>query len=197
MRQFVVVGHDAPTDAEFSLDDLPGAGRLDVLCRCVTAALLLSHDIREEVCVRLVLGDEYTLIFEGDTLRRLNPDERSTGALIRNALDQREEAIGRIAVETSPGVSIVRGGFEAALDAVAGEETVVELCADGRPAVEADPPADPVFVLSDHREFSATEREELAAAAADRLSLGPRLLHADQAVTVAHNWLDTRGYSQW
>jgi tRNA (pseudouridine54-N1)-methyltransferase len=197
MRQFVVVGHDAPTDAEFSLDDLPGAGRLDVLCRCVTAALLLSHDIREEVCVRLVLDDEYTLTFEGGALRRLNPDERSTGALVRNALEQREEAVGRIAVETSPGVSIVCGGFEAALDAVAGEGTVVELCADGRPAVEADPPADPVFVLSDHREFSAAEREELAGAAADRLSLGPRLLHADQAVTVAHNWLDTRGYSQW
>ena len=197
MRQFVVVGHDAPTDAEFSLDDLPGAGRLDVLCRCVTAALLLSHDIREEVCVRLVLDDEYTLTFEGGALRRLNPDERSTGALVRNALEQREEAIGRIAVETSPGVSIVRGGFEAVLDAVAGEGTVVELCADGRPAVEADPPADPVFVLSDHREFSAAEREELAGAAADRLSLGPRLLHADQAVTVAHNWLDTRGYRQW
>jgi tRNA (pseudouridine54-N1)-methyltransferase len=49
MRQFVVVGHDAPTTDDFSLDDLPGAGRLDVLCRCITAALLLSHGIRDGV----------------------------------------------------------------------------------------------------------------------------------------------------
>ncbi|PSP87349.1 tRNA (pseudouridine(54)-N(1))-methyltransferase TrmY, partial [Halobacteriales archaeon QH_8_68_33] len=34
MRQFIVVGHDAPTTPEFPLDDLAGgAGRLDVLCR--------------------------------------------------------------------------------------------------------------------------------------------------------------------
>jgi len=195
MRQFVVVGHDAPTDAEFPLDDLPGAGRLDVLCRCLTAAFLLSHDIREDVRVRLVLGDEYTLTFEGSDLRRLNPDERSTAALVRNALEDREEAVGRMAVETSPGVSIARGGFEAALDATGG--TVVELRADGRPAVDVDPPADPVFVLSDHREFAAAERERLAAASDEQVSLGPRALHADQAVTVAHNWLDTRGYRRW
>jgi tRNA (pseudouridine54-N1)-methyltransferase len=195
MRQFVVAGHDAPTDAEFSLDDLPGAGRLDVLCRCVTAAFLLSHDVREDVRVRLVLGDEYTLTFEGSDLRRLNPDERSTAALVRNALDEREEAVGRMSVETSPGVSIARGGFEAALDAAEG--TVVELRADGRPAVDVDPPADPVFVLSDHHEFAAGERERLAADSNERMSLGPRTLHADQAITVAHNWLDTRGYRRW
>ena len=77
MRQFVVSGHDAPTTAEFALDDLAGgAGRLDVLCRCVNAAFFLSHDLREDVRVWLVLGDEFAVRFEGSELRRLNPDER-------------------------------------------------------------------------------------------------------------------------
>ncbi len=50
MRQFVIIGHDAPTTPEFSLDDLAGAaGRLDVLCRCVTSAFLLRHAIREDL----------------------------------------------------------------------------------------------------------------------------------------------------
>jgi tRNA (pseudouridine54-N1)-methyltransferase len=197
MRQFVVVGHDAPTTADFSLDDLPGAGRLDTLCRCITAALLLSHDIREDARVRLVLGDEYTLRFEGATIERLNPDERSTAALVRNALDQREEAVGRVAVETSPGVSVVRGGFEAAIDAAGEEGTVVHLHENGTPAVAVDPPPDPVFVVSDHREFTAHERDALARASSRRVSLGPRGLHGNQAITVAHNWLDTDGYSPW
>jgi len=192
MRQFIVVGHEAPTTADFSLDNLPGAGRLDALCRCVTSALLLSHDIREDVRAHLVLADEFTLTFDGGSLQGLNPDERSTAALVRTALEQREEAIGHVPVETSPGVSLVRKGFEATLSGVDG--TVVQLHGDGTPAVETEVPTDPAFVLSDHREFTEEETALLADAADERVSLGPRRLHGNQAITVAHNWLDTAGF---
>jgi tRNA (pseudouridine54-N1)-methyltransferase len=198
MRQFVVIGHEAPTAPEFSLDDLAGAaGRLDVLCRCVTSAFFLSHDIREDVRVHLVLSDEYTVTFEGSKLRRLNPDERSTAALVRNALEERAEAIGHIPVETSPGVSLTRRGFEATLSTVADEGNIIQLHEDGRPAVEVDPPEDPVFVLSDHRDFAAEETDRLEAVTSRRLSLGPEPLHADHAITVAHNYLDTDGFTQY
>jgi len=196
-RQFVVVGHDAPTEPGFSLDDLPGAGRLDLLCRCVTATFLLSHDIRSEVRVRLVLGDEYTVRFEGPELQGLNPDERSTAALVRTALEQRREAVGHVPVETSPGVFLTRRGFEGALAAAAEEGTVVGLHEAGVPCVERTPPADPVFVLSDHRDFTDAEQARLEEVASVRVSLSPRRLHADQAVTVAHNWLDTGGHAPW
>jgi len=198
MRQFVVIGHDAPTTPEFSLDDLAGAaGRLDVLCRCVTSAFFLSHAIREAVRVHLVLADEYTVTFEGSELRRLNPDERSTAALVRNALEEREEAIGHIPVETSPGVSLTRRGFEATLTDVAGDGPVVQLHEDGDPAVGVDPPADPVFVLSDHRDFAAEETALVDEHADRQLSLGPEPLHADHAITVAHNYLDTAGFTEY
>jgi tRNA (pseudouridine54-N1)-methyltransferase len=192
MRQFLVIGHNAPTTPDFSLDNLPGAGRLDALCRCVTSALLLSHDIREDVRVHLVLADEFTLEFDGSALQGLNPDERSTAALIRTALEERKEAIGHIPVETSPGVSLVRMGFEATLDNRSG--TVVQLHGDGTPAVETEPPTDPVFVLSDHHEFTEEEATLLADETDERVSLGPRPLHGNQAITVAHNWLDTDGF---
>ena len=198
MRQFVVVGHDAPTTAEFSLDDLAGgAGRLDVLCRCVTSAFFLSHAIRETVRVHLVLSDEYTVTFEGSDLRRLNPDERSTAALVRKALGEREEAIGHIPVESSPGVSLTRRGFEGTLDAVADRGTVVELHEDGDPVVDVDPPSNPVFVLSDHHDFRDEEAELLADRVDARVSLGPERLHADHAITVAHNYLDTDGFTSY
>ncbi|GGN92398.1 tRNA (pseudouridine(54)-N(1))-methyltransferase TrmY [Haloarcula pellucida] len=198
MRQFVVVGHDAPTTPDFSLDDLAGAaGRLDVLCRCVNSAFFLSHDIREDVRTHLVLADEYTVTFEGSDLRRLNPDERSTAALVRNALEEREEAIGHIPVETSPGVSLTRRGFEATLDDVARDGTVVQLHEDGDPVVDVETPTDPVFVLSDHHDFAASEAGLLAEAADERVSLGPERLHADHAITVAHNYLDTAGFTRY
>jgi len=198
MRQFVVVGHDAPTTPDFSLDDLAGgAGRLDVLCRCVTSAFFLSHAIREDVQVHLVLADEYTVTFDGAELRRLNPDERSTAALIRKALAEREEAIGHVPVETSPGVSLTRRGFEPTLSAVAADGTVVQLHEAGEPAVDLEPPSAPVFVLSDHHDLEAAETEHVEAHAEARVSLGPKPLHADHAITVAHNYLDTDGFRQY
>ena len=196
MRQFVVVGHDAPTTPDFSLDDLAGgAGRLDVLCRCVNSAFFLSHAIREDVRTHLVLADAFTVTFEGDAIRRLNPDERSTAALIRGALERRDDAIGHQPVESSPGVSIRRRGVEATLDALDG--TFVHLHEDGTPIADREPPADPVFVLSDHRDFTADERDLLADRADARVRLGPRALHADHAITVAHNYLDTGGFRSY
>jgi tRNA (pseudouridine54-N1)-methyltransferase len=198
MRQFLVVGHDAPTEPEFSLDDLAGAaGRLDVLCRCVTSALFLSHSIREAVRVHLVLGDEFTVRFDGATIRRLNPDERSTAALIRTALEHRADAIGHMPAESTPGVTIRRMGFAATLDDLAADATVVTLHEDGAAAADVDPPADPLFVLSDHRDFTDSESSLLSATADERLRLGPEVLHADHAITVAHNYLDTEGYTTY
>ena len=197
MRRFVVLGHEAPTTAEFSLEDLPGAGRLDALCRCVTSAFCLSHAIRENVRVELVLADSYTIRFEGSELRRLNPDERSTAALVRNALENREGAIGAMEANPSPGVYISRRDGETTIREAADQGTVLTLHEDGDPAIDVDPPTDPVFVLSDHREFTDAETELLGAVSDRRLSVGPEVLHADHAIVVAHNWLDTAGFSRY
>jgi tRNA (pseudouridine54-N1)-methyltransferase len=195
MRQFIVLAHELPTDADISLDDLPGTGRLDLLARSVTSALLVSHDVREDVRVQLLV-DGYVIGFEGSTVRRLNPDERSTAARIRDAIGARKQAIGSMAATPSPGVSIRRGDLESVLEEL-GDSTVVQLHGDGEPITEASPAEDVAFVLSDHREFTDAEADLLAERADERLSLGPQALHADQAITVAHNYLDTDGYSQY
>jgi tRNA (pseudouridine54-N1)-methyltransferase len=198
MRQFIIIGHDAPVESDFALSDLAGgAGRLDVLCRCVNSAFFLSHDLREDVRVHLVLQDEFTVTFEGSDLRRLNPDERSTAALVRNALEQRQEAIGHIPVETSPGVSLTRIGFEELLDDVDSEGTIVQLHEDGDPVSDVEPPTDPIFVLSDHYDFEEWEAELLASTTDRRVRLGPNRLHADHAITVAQHYLDTHGYTRF
>jgi tRNA (pseudouridine54-N1)-methyltransferase len=201
MREFVVVGHRAPVEPEFSLDDLPGAGRLDVLCRCLTSALLRSHGVREDSRVHLVLGDEFTLTVDGATVRRLNPDERSTAALVRTALEARERAVGAVPAEPHPGVELRRRGVAGTVETVADRNTLVELHEEGTPVADWDPfddGAEPsvAFVLSDHEDFTDAERARLADAADHRLRLGPTALHADQAIVVAHHFLDTGGYER-
>ncbi|GAB3021776.1 tRNA (pseudouridine(54)-N(1))-methyltransferase TrmY [Natronobiforma cellulositropha] len=198
MRQFVCLGHDVPTDPDFSLDDLAGgAGRLDALCRSITAAFVLSHGIRTDVRVHLVCQDELTITFDGATLRHLHPDERSTAALVRTALEHRAEAIGALPAEPSPGVELYRRGLEATLEAVTTDGALVQLHEDGDAVVDAGLPENPVFVLSDHRDFTDEEATLIDAAADRRVRLGPERLHADHAITITHHYLDTQGYTQF
>ena len=83
MASFAIVGHLARTDGDFSLNDLPGAGRMDVLCRCVNASLFLSHNLRRDAdCSLVLLGgpkEPKTVQFRGNAIRSLSPDERSAG----------------------------------------------------------------------------------------------------------------------
>ena len=193
MRQFVVLGHDAPTTPDFPLDDLPGAaGRLDVLCRCVSAALFLSHGIRDDVEVFLVLGDEVTVRIDSRELQYMSPDERNVASLLKKALDATDQAIGHREAESTPGIHVSKRGFEAVMDAVSG--TVVELHENGAPLADVEPPEDPTFVLSDHRDFTEAEASLLAERSDQRVRVGPEVLHADHTVTVAHNYLDTDGF---
>lgn len=198
MRQFIVLGHDAPTTPDFSLDDLAGAaGRLDALCRCVNSAFFLSHDFRSDVRLFLVMQDELTIRFEGSELRRLNPDERSTAALVRKALEAKSEAIGHMEAESTPGVFVSKRDFETVLLEASRKATVVELHEDGTPVVDLEPPENPLFVLSDHGDFTDEEADLLADASDARVRLGPSLLHGNHAMTVAHNYLDTGGYTDY
>ena len=91
MKTFIMPGHRVPTDGSFRLDDLAGsAGRLDVICRAINSAFCLSHGIRQDVTLYLVFPSgpdgPKTIKMVSNELKYLNPDERSTGALIRNAL---------------------------------------------------------------------------------------------------------------
>jgi len=186
MTSFAIVGHLARTDGDFSLNDLPGAGRMDVLCRCVNASLFLSHDLRRDVeCYLVLLGDPKppkTVLFRGDGLRSLSPDERSAGSLIKKALST---PCGSEFREAAPGVFVRNGG----LGRLLAEQAYAVLDEKGTDirTVDAVPGA---FLLSDHQNF--TEEEEALIRDAPRYSVGPVCLHADHTITVIANEIDRR-----
>ncbi|MDO9540097.1 MAG: tRNA (pseudouridine(54)-N(1))-methyltransferase TrmY [Methanocalculus sp.] len=186
MRRFAIIGHRAVTDPGFSLNDMPGsAGRMDVLCRCVNASFFLSHDLRRDVECYLILKDgmETTILFKGETVRSLNPDERSAGALIKKAL---AKTCGSEFVESSPGVFIRRGG----LDRLLSEFSFAILDESGADIRGMDNLPENLL-LSDHQNF--TEAEEELIAPLPRVSVGPLVLHADHTITVYQNEVDRRG----
>lgn len=198
MRRFVVTGHEAPLTPDFTLKDLPGsAGRLDVLCRCVNSAFFLSHEMRRDVRLHLVHQDQAALRFEGSELKYLNPDERSTGARIRDALETYQKTLGKEERKSSPGIHVAQRSLDEVLEKAAETSSVVQLHENGDPVTETGLPEDPCLVLSDHRDFTDAEQEAIDEHAEHRVSLGPEPLHSDHAIIVAHNYLDTDGYQRY
>lgn len=187
MRRFAVIGHLARTDGGFTLEDMPGgAGRMDILCRCVQSALFLSHTMRRDTEVYLILqgppSPPRTILFSGERVRYLSPDERSAGSLIRKSLSLPPSDHF---TESTPGVYIRSSGLEGLLR----DQEFVVADERGKDIRGADilPRA---YLLSDHLDFTPEERTILDPL--PRYAVGPLSLHADHAITLIHNELDRR-----
>jgi tRNA (pseudouridine54-N1)-methyltransferase len=210
-RNFIIVGHRGVTTPQLSLNDLPGTGgRMDILTRAVNTAFCISHDIRREVEVALVLlGPEdppKTVRFIGSRLKYLNPDERSTAALIRNALVkiaatklkgnedlQRDPELLELLegeLISSPGICISNYDLPFVIDHYSKKSKLIHLDEGGKDMSEFQPQDDCTFILSDHKDFTDEELERIHGSRSETISLGPLSLHTDQCITIIHNHLD-------
>jgi tRNA (pseudouridine54-N1)-methyltransferase len=194
MRRFVILGRTATSSPSFSTEDLPStSGRLDVLLRCLRAGLLVSHGVRSDTLVYLVLlGGEHApraLRFEGKEARFLRPDERSLAILVRKVL---AVPASDSFTEVRPGVSMAAGGLEVVLgDLPPGRKYLLE---QGAPDIRTEILSEPeiTFFIGDHLGVDASTRETLAKLGVTPAGLGPVGLHAEDAVTVVCNELDRR-----
>jgi len=190
MRRFLILGHKAAIEPDFTLNDLPGAaGRIDVLCRAIGSSLFLSHGIRRDVETNLLLQDSVLIRIYGEYVKRLNPDERSTAALIKHALQALKDSSSDDEVRSTPGITVARRSLSEVIDSFIGVgATPVVLHEEGEPAESFHFPENPAFILSDHTEFS--EADQLTLADYPRISLGSTALHTSQAITITHYLLD-------
>lgn len=197
---FVIIGHRAETSPDFPLNDLCGAaGRWDGLARCINTALLLSHKIRKDTNIHLILlggkDPPKILSVSGHDVRYLNPDERSTAALMKKALNLPLSPSLRRPLCPSPGLNISRGGLDEFIDGMEGraflldehgedihDNEVADLLLKGGPPL--------FFFLSDDMDLSVEERGSVMKAVHGTISVGPRVLQAHQVVAVLNNILD-------
>ncbi len=196
MREFLIIGHKTLTSGNFSLNDMPGsAGRMDILCRCTSAALFLSHDMRRDVQVHLLLLGEpnpHKIVrFDGESLRYLSPDERSSGSLIKKAL---EKDVGDLEVKSTPGVWVRHGGLGTLLDEfVEKGRKIVYLREDGEDIRDVVGSLDnAVFIMGDHNGVTEEEEILIMGAGATVVNVGPLSLHSEHCVTLINNELDRK-----
>lgn len=196
MRRFVLIGQTASASGDFSLEDLPStSGRLDVLLRAVRAALLVSHGLRREVQVLLVLRGGVTasriLRIDGRTAKFLRPDERSLATLFKKTL-QAQPTPSSSFVEVRPGLELCTGDVAEIL-AQAGSTPCFMLDEAGvdvrQQAIASD---DAWFFIGDHLGFDVVTLALLERHGCQRVSVGPVSLHSDDVVALVSNELDRR-----
>lgn len=196
LRRFAVLGHRAMSRGKVPLNDLPGSGgRFDVLVRAMTAALLTSHGLRDDVEVVLHLnggpGPPRRLRLRGEALRGLHADERSAAGFLGRALTAPQRPRGQW-FEVAPGLDDGGGTLNDTLREWE-QATVVVLDAEAPPLQQVlhmlpfqGGVEDIAFVLSDDQPLSEHDlpRDVL------RASLGDRWMQGHAAVHVVHWVLD-------
>ncbi len=194
----MVIGREASASEEFLLDDVPGtSGRLDVGLRCVRAAMLLSHGLRRDVVVDLVLGGgpraSRVLRIRGAEVKFLRPDERNLAVLAKKVLASHADDDRPGYVEVKPGIAVARGGLGVVLGDLGGATPYV-LEEQGTDVREVSDLAagDTVFFLGDPDGFDPASRASLEAIGARPIRVGPVSLHAEDVVVLVNNELDRR-----
>jgi tRNA (pseudouridine54-N1)-methyltransferase len=197
VRQILLLIHRVPVDGEFTLNDLAGGGgRMDEVARTVSTGFTVSNDLRRDTEMTLLFAGNgrhapRRIRIEGGRLRYLNPDERSTAALLKNAL-VRSRSLDR-EIESSPGIWV--GPIEpiAELERVLRLPGAVWLTESGTPLRSyAFSELGVVAVLSDPDDPTEPERGLLERSQVPRLTVGPKALRTSQVVDILHNECDLR-----
>jgi tRNA (pseudouridine54-N1)-methyltransferase len=198
MRRFLILAHRVPTGGQFTLNDLAGGGgRVDEVARAVSTGFLLSNDLRRDTEMTILfLGvsapGPRRIRLVGARLRHLNPDERSTAALLKNAL-VRAIPLER-ELEASPGLLVGPVDPEGEIRSFARGEGALWLTEDGTPLRTWRPSTtDFSAIVSDPYDPPAAEITLLRSLGIPAVSLGPRSLRTSQCIDVLHNEFDVRG----
>ncbi|MBU2638701.1 MAG: tRNA (pseudouridine(54)-N(1))-methyltransferase TrmY [Nanoarchaeota archaeon] len=193
MREFILRARTAKT-GDFDINDLPGAGRMDIVCNSISNALNISNKLRKDTVMHIVLEGSpeppKIVSFHGDSITGMLWDEKSIASVIRNALLKSK---GKEKIKVSDGLFVEKKSFEALVkERLKQGKQVVYLHQKGKDIREAELKKDIVVVFGDYIGMPRATESLLDRLGAERASLGPEMLFAAHCIILVHNELDRR-----
>jgi len=190
MRTFVLYARKARTDSNFRLDDLINAGRIDLVCRCISSALWLSHNVREDTKIFTVLNGPpkppVTICFQGSKLLKVYVDELTNAKWIKKILSMK---FGNEWLEIDA-TKVARKSFQEVLNELNGKNYVLHEKGEFIENIKIE--KNPVFVLGDQVGLSIAE-EKFALRNGEKISLGKNVYLASSCISIL-NWIcDKKG----
>ncbi len=195
MREFILLNLKARTSPDFSMGELPQAGRMDLVCRAVSNAFYTSKHLRTDTvfhaCFNGPRNPPKIVSFYGNELRGMEPDEKSIGMIIRNALKKGIRMKMGDNSRVSDGLSISMKSFESLIKE---KKELYYLHAKGEDIRNVSFGENPCFVLGDYIGLPRKTEGLLDRLGAKRISLGPVELFASHCPILVHNELDRQEF---
>lgn len=189
MRTFIIYARKARTDDKFNLEDLPGAGgKMDTICRFVTSSLWVSHGMRRDTDVYLILNGPprppITIYISGETVKRMDPNERSIAIWIQKAL--KYEKIEKEWIDVQEGIKVSQRSLQEIVKELS-KRPIYVLEEGGENIEKIKIKDDPVFVMGDHLGMPAKD-EKFVLRYGEKISLGKQPYFASACATII-NWI--------
>jgi tRNA (pseudouridine54-N1)-methyltransferase len=194
-RIFVLKANKARTDHKFHLKGLPSTGgRMDIVCRCISRALLYHDEPRKDTVFYAVLLGPPTppkiIRVDGSKVESLEADEISIAKMIREALKSCRSSVEE---EVLAGISVSRTSFQDLVEFFAEKGYhLIYLHERGKDIRKMTFSAKSVhvFVLGDHIGLNDSDELLLERLGAVKASVGPRSLLGSHCIAIVHNELD-------
>ena len=194
MRDFILRARKGPSTPDFSSDDLPSAGHLEIVCHCIANALFYSLQLRDDVRVHIALdgpaAPPKVVRIESEGLGSLDGfDERALAAVLSRALADGRGLDLDEEVQSRPGVFIAKRSFESLVRQQSESGDVY--CCKSAALTCAKWRLPSVRLLSFQTIYPCLKKRiSFSCGSARALSVGPKMLFASQCITLVHNELD-------
>ncbi len=190
MRTFVLFARKARSDSNFKLSELVEAGRMDLVSRCISSALWISHKAREDSRIFIVLNGPskppVTICFQGSEFATVYVDENKNALWIKDILSQ---DFGREWLYYK-GVKVARKSFQEVLSELDGPKYILH--EKGEFVGNVKLKENPVIILGDQIGLPDKE-EKFALREGEKISLGKNVYMASSCIAIL-NWVcDSQG----
>jgi len=196
VKDFIIYALKGRTTPDFALDNLAELGRMDLVCEVVANALFFSNGIRKDtrvyVCLTGPRDPPKLIIFDGETLRGMDPDTPTVAKTIKDALKGGLKLQLNEQKEVQPGATIAKKAFEPLVKEKAKTSQLVYLDPEGEDIRSFEYPENVTFVLGDFIGLPRNTEKLLDRFGAKRINLGPKVLFAAHCPILVHNEMDRR-----
>ena len=180
-RAFILKASEGRTAPDFSLKSLAGTGgRMDLICRCIVAALHTAGGVNREAKIAVVLegppDPPLTITFDGSMMEKAPAGEVTAAELIMWAIARKEGIMG-ISAERKDFERIVSEYRDAGFD-------LYYLHEEGEDSLKMSFWEKPAFILGDQKGLDPKSERFLDQMKAKRVSLGPHSYLASHCITL-------------
>jgi len=191
IREFVVISNHGRTSGNFK--DLMKAGRLDIVVHSIINAFFVSHTMRQDVKLHVLLKGPPDPVkhIEFFYHPEMPISKKDVGNLLRSTLWKYKQ--GKV-VQAFPGINIEKKSLNVLIKELASQGKEIFVLDRRGENLETLKFKNPVFVIGDHEGIQKQDMKFLKQYAKCKISLGKVEYFTSQCITIINYLLDKRQF---